>query len=94
MTKNKGLCLPISGFSVSKEKKKQMMSLQNGDTRGGPLLLTPLEPGDLPFVILQIADSISSPLISISRSVFCLSEILALIEPKKKFCSGIEVSSF
>ena len=35
--KKKGLCLPISGFSVSKEKKqKQMVSHQNGDTRGGP----------------------------------------------------------
>ena len=29
----KGLCLPISGFSVSKEKKTQMVSPQNGDTR-------------------------------------------------------------
>ena len=29
----RGLCLPISGFSVS---KKQMVSPQNGDNRGGP----------------------------------------------------------
>ena len=46
MTKKKqtGLCLPISGFSVSKEKKKQMVSPQNGDTRGKPPLplATPL----------------------------------------------------
>ena len=40
----KGLCLQISGFSVSKEKKEQMVSPQNGDTRGAPppLLATPL----------------------------------------------------
>ena len=30
----KGLCLQISGFSVSKEKKTQIVSPQNGDTRG------------------------------------------------------------
>ena len=35
-TNKKGLCLPISGFSVSKEKKTQMVSPQNGDTGGGP----------------------------------------------------------
>ena len=37
----KGLCLLIRGFSVS---KKQMVSPQNGDTRGGPPppLATPL----------------------------------------------------
>ena len=41
--KKKPLRLPISRFSVSKEKNTQMVSPQNSDTRGGPPpLATPL----------------------------------------------------
>ena len=40
MTKKKGPCLPISRLSVSKEKKTQMVSPQNGDTLGAALVGT------------------------------------------------------
>ena len=37
-SQKKSFCLPISGFSISKQKKNdQMVSPQNGDTQGGPL---------------------------------------------------------
>ena len=50
----KGLCLPISGFLVSKEKKQQMVSPQNGDTRGGlpPSLPTSDATGKTPVVLV------------------------------------------
>ena len=54
MTKKKGLCLPISGFSTLKEKNKQMVSPQNGDTRGGPPPPPPPPPLATPLVIIII----------------------------------------